>query len=78
MFNFGFWMEDGREERSGGLAYSPVLARACLTARGFSRSGEGLTLRARRTRRVKAGHGLKKIGEDVLPVADRSRQRWGG
>ena len=26
----------------------------------------------------KAGHGLKKIGEDVLPAADRSRQRWGG
>ena len=73
MFNFGFWVEDGREERSGGLAYSPVLARACLTARGFSRSGEGLTLRARRSRRVKAGHGLKKIGEDVFAAAKRGR-----
>ncbi len=65
------------KERSGGLAYSPGLARACLTAQWFSRSGEGLKRRARRTRRVKAGHGLKRMGEDVLPAADRSAAKMG-
>ena len=52
------------------MAYSPVLARACLTAQWFSRSGEGLT---RRARRVKAGHRLKRIGEDVFAAAKRGR-----
>ena len=65
-------MNDGAKRRKE-LSYSPVLARACLTAQWFSRSGEGLTLRARRTRRVKAGHGLKKIGEDVFAAAKRGR-----
>ena len=58
------------------MAYSSVLARACLTAQWFSRSGEGLTRRARRARRarrVKAGHRLKKIGEDVFAAAKRGR-----
>ena len=42
-------------ERSGGLAYSLVLASACLTAQWFSKSGEGLTRRARRERQATDG-----------------------
>ena len=50
MVNVEFWILDDGAKRRKELSYSPVLARACLTARGFSRSGEGLTQRARRSR----------------------------